>query len=71
MAKLETFPWDAADYLQTDEDIVAYLEAALEESDAAHVARALVTIAHARGVLGEMEEALGRRARVEAGTAGQ
>ena|GEM_PF-622015 len=42
MKKKETTKiWDAAEYLETQEDIVAYLEAALEENDPALVAAAL------------------------------
>ena len=58
MAKVETQPWDVTDYLQDDADIVAYLEAALENSDAAHMTRALVNIARAKGALPELGKAL-------------
>ena len=34
MAKTPTRPWDAAEHLESDEDMVAYLEAALESGDA-------------------------------------
>ena len=51
MAKvMRTKKWDAADHLKTDEDMVAYLEAALEESDSALVAAALGDIARAKGM---------------------
>ena len=51
MAKvMRTKKWDAADHLKTDEDMVAYLEAALEESDPALVAAALGDIARAKGM---------------------
>ena len=33
MAKTKTRPWDAADYLEYPEDVVAYLEAAFEDGD--------------------------------------
>lgn len=46
----ETRPWDAAEHIATDEDAAAYLEAALEEGDAALVAAALDDIARARGL---------------------
>src|SRR5699024_7981159 len=49
----ETFaPFDAADYLDTAEDVAAYLEAFLEESsdDPTVIARALGTIARSRNV---------------------
>lgn len=48
MAK--TRAWDAAEYLETTEDMVAYLEAALEDGDAAVVAAALGDIARAKGM---------------------
>ena len=71
MGRIETRPWDVTEYLREDADIVAYLEAALEDSDADHVAAALVNIARAKGVLKELEEALRQHAPVEAGTAGE
>lgn len=45
--------WDSADYLKTEEDMAAYLEAALEEApdDAAFLAQVLGTIARARGMM--------------------
>jgi probable addiction module antidote protein len=42
--------WDGADHLKTEEDMAAYLEAALEEGDAALVAAVLGDIARAKGV---------------------
>ena len=50
MAKTVTTPWDPADHLKTDEDMAAYLEAALEEGDPALVAAALGDIARAKGM---------------------
>ena len=50
MTKTQTRPWDAADYLETDEDIVAYLEAAFEDGDPGLIAAALGDIAKARGM---------------------
>lgn len=49
----ETFtPYDSADYLKSDADIAAYLDAALEESvdDPAFFAHALGVVARARGM---------------------
>lgn len=61
MAKTETIPWDPADNLRTDEDIAAYLEAALEEGDPTLVAAALGDIARAQGMTQVAREAgLGR-----------
>lgn len=44
--------WDAADYLKSEADMVAYLEACLEEApdDPALIAAALGDIARARGM---------------------
>lgn len=50
MGKTVTKPWDPADHLATEEDMVAYLEAALEEADPALVAAALGDIARAKGM---------------------
>ena len=50
MAKTKTYRWDAADHLKTKADIAAYLEAALQEGDAATVTAALGDIARAKGM---------------------
>jgi len=50
MAKTKTKSWDAAEHLKTDEDMAAYLEAALEGGDSALVSAALGDIARAKGV---------------------
>ena len=50
MAKTRTQPWVAVDYLETEEDIVAYLEAALDEGDPTLIAAALGDIARAKGM---------------------
>src|SRR3990172_1555136 len=50
MSKTKTRPWDVAEHLETDEDMAAYLEAALEEGDPALVAAALGDIARAKGI---------------------
>ena len=47
---LQTTRWDSAEYLQTDEDIAAYLDAVLEEGDPALVSHALGVVARARGI---------------------
>ncbi|HEV2302896.1 MAG TPA: addiction module antidote protein [Stellaceae bacterium] len=46
----KTKPFDAADYLETEEDAAAYMTEALASGEAAVVARALGTIARARGM---------------------
>jgi len=50
MVKTKTRPYDAAEYLETAEDMAAYLEAALEDGNPAVVVKALGTIARARGM---------------------
>jgi len=47
---LKTTRWDSAEYLKTDEDIAAYLDAVLEEDDPALVTHALGVIARAKGM---------------------
>jgi probable addiction module antidote protein len=61
MAKTVTTRWDPADHLKTEEDMVAYLEAALEEADPALIAAALGDIARAKGMTQVAKDAgLGR-----------
>lgn len=54
MAAVKLSRWDSAEYLETEEDIAAYLEAALEivqeENDPAFFVKALGVIARARGM---------------------
>ena len=50
MVKLKTTRWDPAQHLESEAQMAAYLEAALEEGDAALVAAALGDIARARGM---------------------
>ena len=42
--------WDAAEHLKTEEDMAAYLEAALEENDPSLIAAVLGDIARAKGM---------------------
>lgn len=61
MGITETTRWDPADHLTTEDDMAAYLEAALEEGDPALVAAALGDIARAKGMTQVAREAgLGR-----------
>lgn len=46
----QTYAWDASNYLATEEDIVAYLEAAIEEGDPSLMAAALGDIARSKGM---------------------
>ncbi len=52
MSKTNTSRFDVAEHLRTPEDMAAYLQACIEESDgdAAFVARALGDIARAKGM---------------------
>jgi len=52
MGKTKTTRYDAAEYLETPEEMAAYLEACLEEAngDAAFIAKAIGNIARARGM---------------------
>jgi probable addiction module antidote protein len=50
MAKTKTRRWDAAEHLETEKDMAAYLEAALEDGDPALVAAALGDIARAKAM---------------------
>ncbi len=51
--------WDSAEYLKTEEDMAEYLNACMEEAgdDPAFIARALGTIARARGMTQVAREA--------------
>ncbi len=61
MAKTKTHPWDAAEHLETEKDMVAYIEAALESDDASLIGAALGDIARAKGMTAVAKEAgLGR-----------
>ena len=65
--RTETQPWDMTEHLETEEDMAAYLEAALEEGDAALVTTALGGIASAKGMtLNAKEAGLGRESPYQA-----
>ena len=57
MATVPTYPWDAAEHLETKEDIVAYLEAVLEDGDPGLVIAALDDIARSKGMTQVAREA--------------
>lgn len=58
---IQTHPWDAAEHLKTEEDMAAYLEAALDDGDLALILAALGDIARAKGMTQIAREAdLGR-----------
>lgn len=58
MGKVTYAPHDTADYLKSEEDIAAYLEAVMEvgDDDPARVAHALGTVARARNMAALAQE---------------
>lgn len=50
MNKLQTRPFDAANYLNTEEEMAEYLRAVIEDGDTSLLAAALGDIARARGM---------------------
>ena len=48
MARTQTLPWDPAEHLETEEDMAAYLNVALEEGDLRLIMATLGDIARAR-----------------------
>lgn len=52
MEAIKLHKWDSAEHLKTEEDIALYLQACLDEAgdDAAFIAKALGTIARAKGM---------------------
>lgn len=47
---MELRPFDPANYLETEEDILFYLEAAMEGNDPKHIAAALGNVARSKGM---------------------
>ena len=47
---VNTRPWDPAEYLETTDDVIAYLEAAFEDGDPCVIAAALGDVARRRGM---------------------
>ena len=61
MKKTQTRPWDPAEHLETEEDMVAYLNVALEDGDMSLIMAALGDIARAkRMAMVAKETGLGR-----------
>jgi probable addiction module antidote protein len=59
--KITTSLWDVSEHLETDEDMVMYLEAAFEDGDPALISAVLGDIARAKGMAQIAEKAgLGR-----------
>ena len=50
MATTQTRPWDPAEHLETQEDMAAYLNVALEDGDLGLIAATLEDIARARRI---------------------
>jgi probable addiction module antidote protein len=68
MTKTITTIWDPASHLSTEEDVAAYLEAALQDGDPQLVAAALGDIARAKGMSQIAREAgLGRESLYKSG----
>ena len=60
---LEVHPFDPAVHLETEEDILYYLEAAMEGNDPKHIARALGDVARSKGMTDIAKKSgLGRQA---------
>ena len=55
MARTQTRRWDPAEHLTTGQDMVDYLNAALDEGDLPLIVAALVDIARARRMTGRHE----------------
>ena len=47
---LKVTPFDPAEHLETEDDILCFLEAAMEGNDPRHIARALGIVARAHGM---------------------
>ena len=47
---LKVLPFDPAEHLETEEDILFYLEAAMEGNDPKHIASALGDVARSKGM---------------------
>ena len=61
MAGIKLRPYDTAEYLETEEDVVNYLEALFEDGDPALIAHGLGVVARAKGMSTVAEKAgLGR-----------
>lgn len=60
---LKVYPFDPAVHLETEEDILYYLEAAMEGNDPKHIASALGDVARSKGMTEIAKKAgLGRQA---------
>lgn len=55
---VNTKPWDASEYIKTEQDIIDYLDAAAETGDPTLMQAAIGDVAKARG-MGQIAEAAG------------
>lgn len=63
MMALKVFPFDPVRHLESEEDILYYLEAAMEGNDPKHIASALGDVARSKGMTEIAKKAgLGRQA---------
>ena len=63
MGKTQTIPWDPAEHLETEEDMAAYLNVALEDGDLSLIMATLSDIARAQrmAAIAQEKPGLGRR----------
>lgn len=54
---IKTAPWDVTEFLESDEDIRHYLEAAFEDGDPAIIKNAIANVVRARGMTAMAKEA--------------
>jgi probable addiction module antidote protein len=47
---VKLLPYDSADLIETEEDVLYYLEAAMEGNDPKHIANALGVVARSKGM---------------------
>jgi len=57
--KVETYPYDSAEFLTDDETIAEYLTLSLESGDAQEIAQALATVVRARGGVPKLAREIG------------
>jgi probable addiction module antidote protein len=50
MEKITVSDWDTAEFLETKEDVVAYLDAALAENDTKYLLKAIGNVARSKGM---------------------
>ena len=63
MMALKVYPFDPAEHLESEDDILYYLEAAMEGNDPKHIASALGDVARSKGMSDIARKAgLGRQA---------